>query len=184
MHHLPPHCALTHCLVSINILQTSLNVNRHSIFPVEEFSDTPLLQMHLHVGCHCIRLSCCHLLHDNNMWWDIGWKFHPLLPYYQHLPLTSWANIIKHVALLLELTMFFQPIVFDAFIFLVMWEERLRLQWRRNEWINATFPSAKMQRRELHVKKHVKWYHIMVSHCYPFLSFILTCQEKFLYYDR
>jgi len=59
---------LFHCLVSINVQQAWMNVNRCDFFHVEEFSDMPLLHPHLYVRCHSVRLPlCCHLSHSNNM---------------------------------------------------------------------------------------------------------------------
>ena len=67
-HHLLPHCAHIPWLVSVNIQQLSMNVNGCHFFPREEFSSTPLLNMHFHVRCHPVRLSlCCHLSHSNKI---------------------------------------------------------------------------------------------------------------------
>ena len=46
MHHPLPHCAHTHCLVSISAQQVSVNVNGGNFFCMEDFSDTPLLHTH------------------------------------------------------------------------------------------------------------------------------------------
>ena len=79
----------------------SINVNRYNFFCVEEFNSTPLLHRYFYVRCHFVRLSlCCHLSVNNNMYGNIVRKAQSLLPYHQHLPLTSWANIIKQEALL------------------------------------------------------------------------------------
>jgi hypothetical protein len=53
MHHPPPHCAHIHSLASINVQQTSLNVNGCNFFRIEEFNDTPLLCAHFHVTPFC-----------------------------------------------------------------------------------------------------------------------------------
>ena len=56
MHHPLPYCAHIHCLVSINIQQASMNISGYHFFHMEEFNDTPLLQMHFHVRHHFVRL--------------------------------------------------------------------------------------------------------------------------------
>lgn len=43
-----------HCLVSMNIQQTSVNVSGCHFLCMEEFSDTPLIHTHLHVICHSV----------------------------------------------------------------------------------------------------------------------------------
>lgn len=90
------HCAHIRYLVSINIQQASMDINGRHFFCVEECNDTPLLHPHVHVRHHSVTvLLCCHLSHDNCMWWDIGWKAQPLLPYHYHPLLISWVNITK-----------------------------------------------------------------------------------------
>ena len=94
--HPPPHCANIHCLVSINVQQASMNVIGCNFSRMEEFNYTPLFHTHFRVRRHFVRLPhCCHLLHGNEIEWNISGKVQPLLPYQQHSPLTSWANIIK-----------------------------------------------------------------------------------------
>ena len=94
--HLPPHCANIHCLVSKNVQQASMNVIGCNFFHMEQFNYTPLLHMHFHIRRHFVRLLlCCHLSHGNKIQWNTGRKVQPLLSYHQHLPLMSWANIIK-----------------------------------------------------------------------------------------
>ena len=59
---LPLHWAHVLCLVSRNIQQALMNVNRCHFFLMEEFSDKPLLQTHSHVRRRSIRAPlCCHL---------------------------------------------------------------------------------------------------------------------------
>jgi len=68
MPHPLPHCALIHCLASINIQQALVSVSGCKFFCMEESSDTSLLHTHLHVRCHCIRLPLCyHLSHSNKL---------------------------------------------------------------------------------------------------------------------
>lgn len=58
--------------------------------------DTLLFHPYFHVLCHLFRLSlCCHLQHDNKMYWKIDGKVQPLLSYHQHTSLTSWTNSNK-----------------------------------------------------------------------------------------
>jgi len=67
-HHPLVHCAHIHCVVSINIQKTLMNVNGCHCFQMEEFNDTPLLHPHFCVRYHSIRLPlCCHLSHSNKM---------------------------------------------------------------------------------------------------------------------
>jgi len=103
MHHLPPHCAHTHCLVLINIQQVSVNASGCNFFHMEKFSGISLLHMHFHVRHHFFRLPlCCHLSHNIKMQWDIGGKVHLLLPRHQHLPLMSRANVLEALEALLS----------------------------------------------------------------------------------
>jgi hypothetical protein len=88
MHHPPPHCAHIHCLVSVNFQQASLNVSSCNFVRMKEFSDTPLLCMHFHVRHHFARLSPVAVARQQNLP-TIGGKVQHLLPYHQHLPLTS-----------------------------------------------------------------------------------------------
>ena len=68
MHHPLPHCAHIHCLVTINIQQVSMNVNRCNFFCMEEFNSTPLLHKRIHVRRHFVRVPlCCHPSHGNKM---------------------------------------------------------------------------------------------------------------------
>ena len=98
-----PYCAHIHCLVSINIQQVLMNVSGWHFFCMEEFSDTPSLHLHFHIRHHSVKLPpCCHLSHGSKMEWNIGGNVKPLLPYHQHPPLTSRANIIRQEALLSE----------------------------------------------------------------------------------
>lgn len=53
-HHPLPPCTHSHCLVSANIQQASMDVNRYLPPPIAEFSDTPCLHMHFHVKCFCL----------------------------------------------------------------------------------------------------------------------------------
>ena len=90
------HCTNIHCLISIDVQQVSVNVNGCNFFHMEKFNCTSLLHPHSHVRCHSVRLTlCCHLSHGNKMQQNIGRKVQPLPPHHQHLPLMSWANIIK-----------------------------------------------------------------------------------------
>ena len=91
-----PHSAHIHCLISITIQQVSMTVTECHFLHVDEHSDTPLLHLHFHVRCQCVRpLLCCHLSHGNKMEQNIGVKCPPLLLHHQDLPLMSWSNIIK-----------------------------------------------------------------------------------------
>jgi len=86
-----PHCVHIHCLVFRNIQQVLMNVNECQFFCIKEFSDMLLLHRHVyfHVRWHCIRQPlCCHMSHRNKIWWSIGGKIQPVLPYHQQLPLT------------------------------------------------------------------------------------------------
>jgi len=56
IHHPLSQCTHIHCLVSINVLQVSMNVNGCHFFHVEDFSDTRLLYTQFHVRHH---LSDC-----------------------------------------------------------------------------------------------------------------------------
>ena len=68
MHHSLLHHPHIHCLVSISVQQVLISVSGCLFFHMEEFSDTPLLNIHFHVRCHCVRLPlCCHLSRGNNM---------------------------------------------------------------------------------------------------------------------
>ena len=68
MHHSPPHCAHIHCLVSINVQQTSVNVNRCCFFHMKDFSVTHSLDTCFCVRNHSVRLPlCCHLSSGNKM---------------------------------------------------------------------------------------------------------------------
>jgi len=58
-HHPSSHGTNIHCWVSINIQQELMNVSRLQLFHTAEFSDTPLLHIHLHVRRHW---SDCPLL--------------------------------------------------------------------------------------------------------------------------
>jgi hypothetical protein len=86
-------------------------VRTMQLFPHGRIQYTPLLLTHFHVNRHCARLLlCCHLSHSNETYKSLaplllsvaqqrnlqitGAKVHPVLPYYQHSSLTSWANII------------------------------------------------------------------------------------------
>ena len=96
--HPPPHCANIHCLVSVNFQQASMNIIGCNYFGMQEFSYTPLFNMHFQVRRHFVRLPlCCHLWHGNKIYRNISGKVETLLPYHQHLPLTSRANIIKYL---------------------------------------------------------------------------------------
>jgi len=66
MHHSLPQCAHTHCLVSTNVQQATVNVSECHYFCMEEFKDTPLVHTHFHIRCYFVRLPlCCHLSHSN-----------------------------------------------------------------------------------------------------------------------
>ena len=91
MHHPPPHCADIHFLVSINVQPVLMNVSGCNFFCMVEFHYMLFLHTHFHVRLHL----CCHLLRGNKIKWNIVGKVQPLLPYYQHVPLTSWTNIIN-----------------------------------------------------------------------------------------
>ena len=100
-YHPLPHCAHIHWLASINVQQASVNVSACHFFCTEEFSDIPLFQTRFHINLHFVRLLLCYCLSHNNMYWNTGVKVQSLVPYHQHSPLLSWANIIKWEALLL-----------------------------------------------------------------------------------
>ena len=91
-----PHSAHIHCLISITIQQVSMTVTECHFLHVDEHSDTPLLHLHFHVRCQCVRpLLCCHLSHGNKMEQNIFGNVQPLWPYIQDPPLTSWGNLTK-----------------------------------------------------------------------------------------
>jgi len=87
MHYPSPRCSHIHHLVSINIQQVWTIIKRMPFFPhIEEFSYMPLFHLHFCVRCHFARLPlCCHFSYKNSM----SGKVQLLLPYHQHLPLTS-----------------------------------------------------------------------------------------------
>ena len=60
----------------------------------------------------CPSAAICHTATE----WNIGGKVQPPLLYHQHLPLTSWYNIIGQEALLSEQphTMYTQAVVADT----------------------------------------------------------------------
>ena len=59
----------------------------------DTFSDILFLHIHFCVRYHSVRLPlCCHLSDSNKMQWNIGKVVQPVLPYHQHLLLTSCAN--------------------------------------------------------------------------------------------
>jgi hypothetical protein len=96
-HDPPPHCALIHCLVSVNFQQASMNINGWKFFPLGRIQWHLLLRTNFRVRHHFARvLLCCYLQNLQTT----GGKVKPLLSYHQHPPLTSWANIIKWDALL------------------------------------------------------------------------------------
>ena len=98
-----PHCAHTHCLVSIDVQQLLMNVTGCHYFHVEEFNPRPLLHAYFHIRHHSVRLPlCCYLSHSNNTLQNISRKVQSLLLSHQHPYLTWWANIIKEEALLSE----------------------------------------------------------------------------------
>ena len=68
LHHPLPHCAHSHCLVSINFQQTSVDVNGYHFFHMEEFSDPHFLHTHFHISYYFVRLLLCfHWSYSNNM---------------------------------------------------------------------------------------------------------------------
>jgi len=68
MHHPPPYSAHICCLVSINILQASMNINGCKLSCMEEFSDIPLLHVYFHVRYRSVWLPlCCYISHGNKM---------------------------------------------------------------------------------------------------------------------
>ena len=98
----------THCLTmfisTVWSPETFSKPQWMSIFCREDFNDTLLFHMHFYVRCHFVRppsAATCHTATTCNR--ILVAKFScQHLPYYQHLPLTSKANIIKQEALLSE----------------------------------------------------------------------------------
>jgi len=107
MHHPLLHCAHMYFLVSINVWKASVNVNGSS-FCTGEFSDTPLLSTHFHVRHHVVRLPlCCHLSHDNKMWWNTGGRLHAsdITCQYKSVAITfGSALVVKVYAMELRVT--------------------------------------------------------------------------------
>ena len=103
MHHPPPNCAHIHCLVSINIHQASRTINGCRFFFFSAWRNS---MTHFFFSClsmadtilsDCPSTAICHIATNLH-----GVKVQPLLPYYQHLPLTLWANIIKKGNIIFE----------------------------------------------------------------------------------
>ena len=94
-HHPPPHCAHIRCLVSINIQQVSVSVNRCNCLSMEELSSMSLCFIFTFMSCallsNCPSAAVCRTATK----WNIGGKGQPLLPYHPHPPVTSWANTVK-----------------------------------------------------------------------------------------
>ena len=68
MHYSQLHCNYIHCFVSIDVQHALMNVSVYHFFLVEEFSNTALLHMHLHVRYHFVRLPfCCYMLHGKKV---------------------------------------------------------------------------------------------------------------------
>ena len=92
-HHPLPHCANNHCLVFINIQQTSMNVNEFAIFFTWKISVVQLFFIHTSMsdtilsGCPSAAI-CCMATKCNKILAGI-------LSHYQHPPLRSQTNIIK-----------------------------------------------------------------------------------------
>jgi len=43
----------------------------HTFCCMEQFTDTPLLRIHFHVRCHCVRLPlCCQQQNVTGYWWE------------------------------------------------------------------------------------------------------------------
>jgi len=89
-HHPPPHCALVHCLVSINVQQALMSVTMGVIFPASRNSMTYLCFLRANKsvtilsGCPFAAI-CCTAATCNG----ILVRSFSLLPYHQHSPLTS-----------------------------------------------------------------------------------------------
>ena len=88
-----------HCLVSINIQQVPVNVNGCIFFLIEEFSSFTYTSMSDTVLSDWPPAAICHM--ETKCKGILAGRFN-LLPYHQHPPLTSWANIIKSEALISE----------------------------------------------------------------------------------
>jgi len=88
-HHPLPHCAHIHCLACVNAQHEFMNVSGCHFFCVEEFSITPLLHPHFMSDTILSLLLHCHLLHGNEIWWNIRGKAQPLLPRYEDLTLRA-----------------------------------------------------------------------------------------------
>jgi len=92
-HHPLPHCALFHCLVSINIMQVLTHVSGCQFFPLEEFNATPLLIctfMSDTILSDCPFAAICRIGAKFNKIFSRGFSFDCL-----HLFLLSWGSIIK-----------------------------------------------------------------------------------------
>lgn len=79
MYYLLSNYAHIHYLVTVNVQQTSVNVNGCILFHMEELNDTYLLYIHFHS-----RLYFAIYLKQGKKKWIIGRKIQPLLPYHQH----------------------------------------------------------------------------------------------------
>ena len=85
------YCAENHSLVSINIQQASIYVNRsHFFFCLEQFSDTALLHTHFHVRHHFASLLLCCPLSDGNR--ELAGRLNPPLLYHWHPLLILWVD--------------------------------------------------------------------------------------------
>ena len=128
----------THCLVSINVQQVSVNVSGCLLFFMEKFSCTPLLHMLFHVRHHFVRHPLfCHLSHGNKMQCNTDGKVQFLLPYHQHLSLMSWTNKIGGIPLGAFLTLktkrkYSSSLILGTFTFFLL--QSLIKLWRRLAW--------------------------------------------------
>ena len=102
----PPTTSMcSHTLFGLqNVQQVLMNVNRCLfVFCMEEFSDTPLLCMHIHVRHHFVRLCLwCHLSHSNKMYGLLVGRFSLYCQLSYHQCSTVIMSLMKQEALLSE----------------------------------------------------------------------------------
>jgi len=101
-HHPSPHCAHSHCLVSINTQQAMMNISGCH-FSTWRNSVLPLCFIHTSTS-DAITSSCptAAICLTATKWNSTDGKVQPLLLHHQSSPLVLWANIIKKEAFLLE----------------------------------------------------------------------------------
>jgi hypothetical protein len=103
-HHPPPHRPHIHCLVSVNVQQTSINVNGCNVIPHGgmQWYTSALHALPCQTPFYQTAPLLKYLARQQNVQ-IIGCKVQPLLSFHQHPPLTLWNNIIKWETLLSEI---------------------------------------------------------------------------------